>query len=279
MTKHERILGLAFAVVAVSAGGDITQLKPIIITNVLITQSSDQPAVVTLPPRQNSTNGSGSRSSYSGRRSSTNNPAAVGWHGTKSTKPDVIRAANLIYAGSKSSVCFSGKFLSSLAKDSRIETESDFTPVRLATDQMYEFPFAVMTGEGSFTLMEQERRNLASYLKKGGFVLASAGCSSPEWDRSFRAEIAKTMPDAKLQKLPFSHPIYHTIFNITHIALTHGGSTQLEGLELNGRIVLVYSPEGLNDTSNVSGCCCCGGNEVQNSHEINVNIFAYAVMH
>jgi hypothetical protein len=196
-----------------------------------------------------------------------------------SGKPDVIRAANLIYAGSKSSVCFSGKFLSSLAKESHIETDPAFTPVRLAADQVYEHPFAVMTGEGAFALLEQERRNLAAYLKRGGFVLASAGCSSPDWDRSFRAELAKAMPEARLKKLPMSHPLFSTMFKIQSIQLKHNGSTQLEALELDGRLVLVYSPEGLNDTSSVSGCCCCGGNEVRNSHEINVNIFAYAIMH
>ena len=40
----------------------------------------------------------------------------------------------------------------------------------------------------------------------------------------------------------------------------------LEGLEIDGRIVLIYSPEGLNDTANAGGgCCCCGGNEIRNS--------------
>ena len=202
-------------------------------------------------------------------------PAAA----SASGKPDVVKAANLIYAGSKSSVCFSGKFLSSLARESNIETDPAFTPVQLATDNVFGYPFAVMTGEGAFALPEQERRNLASYLKRGGFLLASAGCSSPEWDRSFRAELAKAMPDAKLKKLPMTHPLFSTMYKIDAIRLRHNGTAQLEALELDGRVVLIYSPEGLNDTSSVSGCCCCGGNEVQNSHDINVNIFAYAIMH
>lgn len=208
-------------------------------------------------------------------RGSTNAPVALPYAG----KPDVIRAANFIYAGSKSSVCFSGKFLSSLARESHIETDPAFTPVQLATDGIFAFPFAVMTGEGAFALPEQERRNLAAYLKRGGFLLASAGCSSPEWDRAFRAELAKAMPEARLKKLPMQHPLFSTLYKIGSIQLKHNGTTQLEALELDGRVVLIYSPEGLNDTSSVSGCCCCGGNEVRNSHEINVNIFAYAIMH
>ncbi|MCA9429391.1 MAG: hypothetical protein KC940_02670, partial [Candidatus Omnitrophica bacterium] len=57
------------------------------------------------------------------------------------------------------------------------------------------------------------------------------------------------------------------------------GSAVLEGLEIDGRIVMIYSPEGLNDTSNVQGCCCCGGNEVKNSQEVNVNVITYSLTH
>ena len=61
--------------------------------------------------------------------------------------------------------------------------------------------------------------------------------------------------------------------------MKNGGTTQLEGLGIDGRIVLIYSAEGLNDTPNVKGCCCCGGNEIKNCHEINANVFAYCLTH
>lgn len=192
---------------------------------------------------------------------------------------EVVQVANLIYAGSKSSVCFSSKFLTSLADDTHIDTDPQFAPVKLGSDTIYDYPFAIMTGEGTFTLQEQERRNLVAYLRKGGFLLASAGCSSQEWNRSFRAEMARIFPDLQLRKIPMDHPLFRTVFSIQTIALKNGGTAQLEGLEMNGRIVLVYSPEGLNDTPSVKGCCCCGGNEIKNSHEINVNIFGYSVLH
>ena len=57
------------------------------------------------------------------------------------------------------------------------------------------------------------------------------------------------------------------------------GESRLRGLTLKGKTVVVYSPDGLNDTSHTEGCCCCGGNEIQNSMEINANILAYALLH
>jgi len=75
------------------------------------------------------------------------------------------------------------------------------------------------------------------------------------------------------------HSLFKTIYDIKTIRLKNGGTTQLEGLEMDGKIVLIYSAEGLNDTPNVKGCCCCGGNEIKNCHEINANVFAYCLTH
>ena len=45
------------------------------------------------------------------------------------------------------------------------------------------------------------------------------------------------------------------------------------------KLVVVYSSDGLNDSHNAKGCCCCGGNEITNGREINANILAYALLH
>ena len=198
---------------------------------------------------------------------------------------EALKCANLIYAGSKSSVCFSSMFLETVKRETNCEPSEEFSPVRLAKDEMFKYPFAVMTGEGEFTLLDKERQMLKSYLARGGFLLASAGCSSIEWDKSFRKEINMIFPNNRMRKISMDHAIFHTVFEIDSIVLKKGGSTQLEGLEIDGKIVLIYSPEGLNDTANAgkkSGgaqCCCCGGNEIKNSQEINVNIFTYALTH
>jgi len=199
--------------------------------------------------------------------------------GSSDGRDDIVKSANLIYAGSKSSVCFSDKFLATVEKETNITADRKFTPVKLSSTELFDYPFAIMTGEGPFTLLEQERKNLKSYLTRGGFLLASAGCSSADWDRSFRREFKQIFPDRKLKKIPMDHALFKTIYDIKTIRLKSGGTTQLEGLEIDGRIVLIYSAEGLNDTPNVKGCCCCGGNEIKNCHEINANVFAYCLTH
>ena len=49
-------------------------------------------------------------------------------------------------------------------------------------------------------------------------------------------------------------------------------------LTINGRVVLVYSREGLNDARNAKGCCCCGGDQINEGEQVNVNLITYALL-
>jgi len=190
---------------------------------------------------------------------------------------DAVECANLIYAGTKSSVCFSEEFLSSLARDSTIKTSRKFKPVKLGESEVFRFPFAVMTGEGAFSLTESERANLKLYLEKGGFLLASAGCSSKEWSDAFEQELKAIFPNREFSEVQMDHPIFHTVYDIDNLD-TKQEEAKLLGLSIGGKVVLIYSPDGLNDTATQHGCCCCGGNEIKNAQKINANILAYALL-
>lgn len=191
-----------------------------------------------------------------------------------------IQCANLIYGGTHSSRCFSNEFLSAAQRQTTIPTERRFKGVKLGSDELFRFPFVVMTGEADFQLTPVERENLKSYVEKGGFLLASAGCSSPEWDQAFRREMKIIFGDNSLTPVPMTHPVFATVKKIETLSTKHDSSNGvIEGLERNGKLVLIYSQEGLNDTAHTEGCCCCGGNEIPNALDVMVNIFVYALLH
>lgn len=191
----------------------------------------------------------------------------------------ILQCGNLIYAESQSSVCFADKFLGDVARDTSLKVARTFCPVRVGSDSLFDFPFCVMSGNENFTLTTKERENLRRYLTHGGFLLASPGCSDAKWDKAFRSEIKLCFPDVSLKKIPMSHPVFATVHRISQITEKHGRAVALEGLELNGRLVLIYSTEGLNDVANAKGCCCCGGNEINDAARVNVNVFTYAVLY
>jgi hypothetical protein len=85
--------------------------------------------------------------------------------------------------------------------------------------------------------------------------------------------------DERLTALGMDHPVFHTIYDIAVLKAKHGDPKPLEGVSLGGRLGVIYSQDGLNDTQHSQGCCCCGGNEITNCIDINVNILAYALMY
>ncbi len=198
-------------------------------------------------------------------------------------KEGAVECGNLIYAGTKTSRCFSDEFLTTVQQKTSIATERRFKAVKLADEELFKIPFVIMTGEGDFNLTTKERENLKRYLQNGGFLLASASCSNRPWGTAFEREIKQLFGNDALKDIATDHEIFRTIFTVKDLNLSKGtdaaSGSMLRGLTHNGKIVVVYSTEGLNDTSHTEGCCCCGGNEIQNSMEINANILAYALLH
>lgn len=196
-----------------------------------------------------------------------------------SAKEGAVECGNLIYAGTRTSKCFSDEFLTTVQQKTSISTERRFKAVKLADEELFKIPFVIMTGEGDFNLTTKERENLKRYLQNGGFLLASASCSNKPWGTAFEREIKSIFGNDALKDIPLDHEIFRTIFTIKDMKLAKSsGESLLRGVTHNGKLVIVYSADGLNDTSHTEGCCCCGGNEFQNSMEINANILAYALL-
>ncbi len=193
--------------------------------------------------------------------------------------PRQVKVGNLIYANDKTSVCFSDRFLTTVESEAGINTEKRMHAVRLGrADELLAVPFVIMNGQQEFTLPAGERALLKRYLDGGGFLLASAGCSAEQWSASFRRELEAVFGTGCLKPVPADHPLFNTLFTITDVSLSHGGSAQFEGLFIDGRLACLFSKEGLNDTEHTQGCCCCGGNEVRKAEEVVANALIYALV-
>jgi hypothetical protein len=191
-----------------------------------------------------------------------------------------IQCGSLIYGAAQTSVCFADHFLILARSKTNLKAARTFTPVQLGSDALFNSPFSVWSGAGAFKLSERERKNLRKYLTCGGFIVASPGCSDKEWDASLRGELKQVFPETPLQAIPMTHQIFSTVYKVKELTLMHGGTPgPLEGLQINGRLVLAYSREGLNDAEHAKGCCCCGGDQINEGEIVNVNLFAYALLY
>jgi len=196
-------------------------------------------------------------------------------------EPGRVEVAMLTYGSARvTSVCFSDKFLDLVRMESSIRVHNEFAQADLATDSVFDYPLLIMTGEGSFELTDDEVTRLRSFVTRGGILLASAGCSNQRWNESMQRTLERVLPGSAVADLGMDHPVFSSLYSIGSLegSRYRDAPQELKGIEINGRIAIIYSPSGLNDTQNAEeGCCCCGGSEIRNARFINANILVYAL--
>jgi uncharacterized protein DUF4159/prenyltransferase/squalene oxidase-like repeat protein len=99
-------------------------------------------------------------------------------------------------------------------------------------------PLLFINGHTAPTFTPEERESLKTFIRQGGVLVAEACCSSPDFDRGFRQEMAALYPEKRIVPLPSSHPIY----TIRH-QIRDSKETFLQGFT-GCRTSVFYSPRG-----------------------------------
>ena len=111
------------------------------------------------------------------------------------------------------------------------------------------YPLLYMTGHHEFHWTDDEAAWLRRYLKAGGMLLADACCGRLAFHLAFQREIARVLPEHKLESLPLDHPLYHAHYDIQKVQYTPRvaedfgaiNAPSLSGISLDGRLAVVYS--------------------------------------
>lgn len=120
----------------------------------------------------------------------------------------------------------------------------DATIVEVGSPELFSYPFVHLTGHGNIVLDNQEVVNLRKYLEGGGFLHVDDNYGLNAY---FRREIKKVFPNEDLIELPYSHPIYHQVYEFpTGLPKIHehdGKPPQGFGIFYKGRLVCFYTYE------------------------------------
>lgn len=154
-------------------------------------------------------------------------------------------------------------------------------------EEMSRYPFLFMHAELPPELDAAARANLREYLLRGGFLLAEdcvvgkgrAGNNYSN-DRFFMTmveELPKILPEAKFERLPKDHPVFHSFHHmpdgLPHMQGTPHGA---HGLTLNGRLVALLSPSD-NHCGWVNGDTWFGRGKTDLALRMGTNIYVYAM--
>jgi len=116
--------------------------------------------------------------------------------------------------------------------------------IEIGTPELFNYPFAHITGHGNIIFSESEANNLRIYLEGGGFLHVDDNYGIDEF---FRREIKKVFPEKELVELPPNHPIFHQKYKFNEglpkIHEHDNKPPQAFGIFIGERMVCLYTHE------------------------------------
>jgi len=166
-----------------------------------------------------------------------------------------------------------------------------------ATDaDLVEYPVLYLHGRRAFRFSAAERAALAAYLENGGVVLADAICASRPFADALRRELAAILPGRELKRVPASHPLFtpaYRGFDVTRVRVRRPGvraraadplrarleqtAPWLEGIEVDGRYVVLFSPLDISCGLESHASLDCEGYVREDAARLGVNMIVYAM--
>jgi hypothetical protein len=86
--------------------------------------------------------------------------------------------------------------------------------LRLNNEDLHDYPWIYMVEPGRLVLNEEEAKILRDYLNNGGFLMADDFWGDLQWE-NFAGEMKKVFPGREFKELEMSHPVFHTVFDLT----------------------------------------------------------------
>ena len=158
--------------------------------------------------------------------------------------------------------------------------------IPLSDERLFESPFVVVAGRGSFTLTEEDAGRMRDYLSAGGLLFfddsEAAGASA--FSRSVRDLPDRLFPGTRWRPIPRDHALYRSFFLLQGAAGRRRVDTELQGFWLEDRLVLIWSANDLlgalaRDRLGQPLFSCDPGGEIQrqDSEKLFINILLFAV--
>lgn len=185
--------------------------------------------------------------------------------------------------------------LKALARQKGLRVDEKPREFSLADDLLFEHHMVFMHGRNAFTLSQVERERLRQFVERGGLLFADAICASPQFAKSFRAEMAAVFPDKSLAPISADDALFSDKFGGSNLRVvkrrepgrrTAGGGVQaqakdappeLEGVRIDDRYGVIFSPYDLSCALERHEAIECPGYSRQDAARIGINVILYSL--
>jgi hypothetical protein len=95
--------------------------------------------------------------------------------------------------------------------------------------ELLKYPVAYLSEPGYWYPNSAEVRGLQEFLAKGGFLIVDDFHYPNEW-AVFETAMRQVLPDARIDRLDVSHPVFNSFFSIKSLAVPYPGHPPVGGL-------------------------------------------------
>ena len=167
--------------------------------------------------------------------------------------------------------------------------------INISDDSLFRYHLVFAHGRHEFRLTPAERTHLQEYVERGGTVLADAICASRSFAAAFRREIAAALPGETLQRIPPHDPIFTTAYggyDIRTVTLRDPEAAdegqpisarvrqvepQLEGINIDGRWTVIFSPFDISCALESHEAVGCRGYTQEDAARLGLNVLVYSL--
>ncbi|HEX5444109.1 MAG TPA: DUF4159 domain-containing protein, partial [Pirellulales bacterium] len=164
----------------------------------------------------------------------------------------------------------------------------------ISDPNIFHYHLVFMHGRHSFRLTPAERKQLRTYLSRGGMLFADAICSSREFNESFAREMAELFPEHKLERIPPTNALFSPAFGGDDLSVVErrepqrgaadgplksvvrAGEPYLEGLKLDDRYAVIFSPFDISCALENHESLECEGYTRKDAARIGLNVLLYS---
>jgi Domain of unknown function (DUF4159) len=160
---------------------------------------------------------------------------------------------------------------------------------------LFRYPLLFMHGRRDFRFTPAERTRLAEYLQRGGTLMSDAICASKPFTAAFRRELAATLPNNPIERIPPDDPLFTTAYggyDIRHVMLrdpettgtgqptaarTRQAEPQLDGIRVGDRWAVIFSPFDISCALEEHEAFACRGYTREDAARIGLNVLLYSL--
>ncbi|HWR97791.1 MAG TPA: DUF4159 domain-containing protein [Candidatus Methanoperedens sp.] len=140
------------------------------------------------------------------------------------------------------------EFVRELERMTSVEADPERVDLALEEARLFSLPFLCLSGTRDFPPLDAaESQRLRTWLEAGGTLFADDAAGTPGFgfDAALRRELARALPGARLERLGPDHTVFKSFFLVRTVSGARIVSPFLEGITLQGRTAVVYSPNNL----------------------------------